>query len=298
MDSKKLLEIRNNIAALPVLREKSGKLHKRIREAEREVEALLEKYRKECLDVEQLKTNSFSSFLLKMIGKYEGRLEKEEHEILAAKVEYDKACQLVEDLRKELRETENKIIELKEQERVYEAEIKKREEMLLSKMDTEASEQYMKLEEERDFIQKQLTEMDEAIRAANRAKSTAGNVMKHLNSAEGWATYDVWAKGGIISHMAKYNHIDQAEADFNRLSSQLKELRKELSDINMNYVPGLTNIDSTTRAVDFWFDNIFTDLSVRNMLRENISNIESKRNELRQRLNEIEYLKNELILSL
>ena len=32
-------------------------------------------------------------------------------------MEYDKACQLVEDLRKELHETENKIIELKEQER-------------------------------------------------------------------------------------------------------------------------------------------------------------------------------------
>ena len=148
--------------------------------------------------------------------------------------------------------------------------------------------------------------------AANRAKSTAGNVLEHLNKAESWANYDVWVKGGIFSHMAKYDHIDRAEADFNRLSSQLKELRKELSDININYVPGLSDIDSTTRTMDFWFDNIFTDLKVRNRIRDNIeqvrkvhgilsrviTNIESKKRELNQRVTEIEYQKNELILSL
>ncbi|NLM11903.1 MAG: hypothetical protein GX213_14260 [Clostridiaceae bacterium] len=312
MDSEKLKEIRNNIAVLPVLRERAEKLRTRIREAEREIETLLEKYRKECLDVEQLKNNSFSAFLLKIVGKYQGKLEKEEQEILAAKLEYDRTCQQAEEFKKELHELELRIIELKGQERIYETEIKKREQMLLSKMNTEASEQYTELNQEHEFIQKQLVEMDEAIRTANRAKSTAGNVLEHLNKAESWANYDVWVKGGIFSHMAKYDHIDRAEADFNRLSSQLKELRKELSDININYVPGLSDIDSTTRTMDFWFDNIFTDLKVRNRIRDNIeqvrkvhgilsrviTNIESKKRELNQRVTEIEYQKNELILSL
>jgi len=312
MDSSSLKEIRNNIAVLPVLRERAEKLRTRIKEAERSVGILLERYKKECLDVEQLKNNSFSAFLLKMVGKYEGRLEKEEQEIIAAKLEYDRACQEVKELKEELREIEDRIIALKDQERIYETEVKKREQMLLNRMNNEASEMYMKLEEEREFIQRQLVEMDEAIRAANRARSTARTVLEHLESAESWATYDVWFKGCIISHMAKYDHIDQAEADFNRLSSQLRDLKKELADINIHDSPGLTEIDSATRALDFWFDNIFTDLRVRDRIRdsidqveyvyENIINVvktvEGRKKELQQRITEIEYMKNELILSL
>lgn len=312
MDSDKLKEIKSNISILPALREKAEKLRSRIREAERETEKLLEKYEKECLDVEQLKSSSFSSFLLKVFGKYQGRLEKEEEEIITAKLEYDRVCQNVEELRKELHGIESSIVDLREQEKAYEAEIKKREQMLLERMDSEASEKYGKLEDERNFIQGQLFEIDEALRAARRAQNTARDVMGHLDSAESWATYDVWFKGGIISHMAKYDHIDRAETDFNRLSSQLRELRKELADINIYNAPGFTEIDSATRVLDFWFDNIFTDLRVRNSIRDNldqlrsvygslsrvVSDIERKKEEYQRRIAEIEHLKNELILSL
>lgn len=249
---------------------------------------------------------------MKFAGKYQDKLEKEEQEIIAAKLEYDKARQQVDELKKELHDLEYRIIDLKDQEKTYQAEVKKREQMLLNKMDTEASELYKRLDQEHDFLNRQLIEINEAIRAANRAKSTAQNAMQHLDSAESWATYDVWFNGGILSHMAKYDHIDRAESDFNRLSSQLKELRKELSDININDTPGLINIDSTTRAIDFWFDNIFTDLKVRDKVRSNIdqirsvygnltrviTDIENKKKEINHRIAKIEYLKNELILSL
>lgn len=62
MDSNKLKEIKNNIAVLPVLRERAEKLRTRIREAEREVGLLMDKYKKECLDVEQLKNSFFLRF--------------------------------------------------------------------------------------------------------------------------------------------------------------------------------------------------------------------------------------------
>ena len=123
MDSEKLKEIRNNIAVLPVLRERAEKLRTRIREAEREIETLLEKYRKECLDVEQLKNNSFSAFLLKIVGKYQESLKRGAGNI-SCKIEYDRTCQQAEEFKKELHELELRIIELKGQERIYETEIK------------------------------------------------------------------------------------------------------------------------------------------------------------------------------
>jgi hypothetical protein len=109
--------------------------------------------------------------------------------------------------------------------------------------------------------------------AAARAKSTALSAGASLKSAQGWATFDALSRGGIITHIAKYSHIDSAEQNFNLLSSQLRSLRKELGDVNGLNVDGLSEISSSQRVVDFWLDNIFTDLSVRGQIKDNIAEI-------------------------
>jgi hypothetical protein len=120
----------------------------------------------------------------------------------------------------------------------------------------------------------------------------------------------VWANAGIFSHMAKYDNIDAAQECFNRLSSQLKDLQAELKDINMLEIPDVTIIDSTTRAFDFWFDNIFTDLSVRNKIRDDIElvsnlhsltgdmidTLEESKTEISKKLKELEVQKDELLI--
>ena len=213
-----------------------------------------------------MKNNTLSSTILKLLGKYEGKLEKESQEIIQAKIEYDRVSDRVKELRLELDEINDRICNLKVDQRTYESELKRREQLIMQQMNDEVSAQYRSLEEERERLESQLVEVQEAIRAGSRVKSTARSVMQHLESAESWATYDVWFKGGIISHMSKYNHIDNAESDFNRLSSQLKDFKKELSDIDIPEIPGIGGIDSTTRVLDFWFDNIFTDLRVRDQI--------------------------------
>lgn len=312
MDSEKLKEIRDNLYLLPVLRDKSEKLNIKLKEANKKVSELLQKYEKERLDAEQLKINTLSAFILKLVGKYEGRLEKEEREALTAKIEYDQAVVRVEELSLELEDTRKRISDLEREKQKYDNEIKEREKKILSGMSSEKSEEYMRLIEEENSSGRQMVEMDEAIRAANRVQSTIQTVIRHLESADKWATYDIWTRGGIISHMAKYNHIDQAESDFHRVSSQLRELKRELSDINNFAVPGMDGIDSATRAFDFWFDNIFTDFKVRNRIRGDIdqmwkltknidkiiARIESGRSEIKRRRESIEQRKNDLLISL
>jgi hypothetical protein len=78
---------------------------------------------------------------------------------------------------------------------------------------------------------------------------------------------------GIISHMVKYSHIDDAERNFHTLSSQLRSLKSELSDVKGLALPWLNQISSGQRMVDFWSDNIFTDLSVRSKVSENADKI-------------------------
>jgi uncharacterized phage infection (PIP) family protein YhgE len=113
-------------------------------------------------------------------------------------------------------------------------------------------------------------------------------MQEQLDSAESWGTYDVWFKGGLISHMAKYDHIDEASDLMNRLTAQLRDLRTELADIRMSGDYAMNEYSSGTRALDYFFDNIFTDLSVRDRIRddqESVRQIRGQLNRLEQELN-------------
>lgn len=172
-------------------------------------------------------------------------------------------------LKKEIQKAEA----MRNEERTYRVELDNRRRELASRITGVKSERYAELENERKAILSQITEIKEALRAAARTKSTAQSTLDSLMSAEGWATYDVFTRGGIISHIAKYSHIDSAERNFHTLSSELRDLKSELNDVRGLTVSGLNEISSGQRAVDFWFDNIFTDLSVRGQIKDNAKEI-------------------------
>jgi len=313
MDKKTLIEMKKDLAMLPVLMDRLDKLQKDIANEEENVRVLLNKYQAESLDVEQLKKESLSATILKLIRKYDGKLTKETQEMLAAKMEYDKALSRVKELYAERDDINKRITVLRKTKRTYEAEIRRREEIIKSKINDETSIKYNKLVSEQYLLSKQIIEIDEAIRAANKVIKTAGIAAKHLKSAEEWATFDIWARGGIISHMAKYDHLDSAQADFNRMNSQIKNLNKELHDINLpdKLDLNIKGIDANTRTMDFLFDNIFTDLNVRDRIREDserlkklfselneiVNKLKESKSAIQKMIDDIEEQKSELLIS-
>ena len=311
MENQKLIDMRNSLTILPVLQQRLLKLEQRIAEAEKDMQTILQHYNAEVVDVDQMKKDSLSNTLLKLIKRYEGKLGKETQEMLAAKMEYDKASDRASDLHSELYQLSTRIQSLLDNKQDYENELKHREEIVKSSITSKAYLIYRKLQEEREKLSKQLVEIDEAKVVAYFVLSTAQSALEHLQSAEGWATYDIWARGGVISHMAKYNHIDNAQADFNRLSYQIKDLEKELSDIKLFDTTYNVGIDSTTRMFDFWFDNIFTDLNVREKIRTDkeevsklilkikkiITKIEETKIETLGKLDTVENNKKELLIN-
>ena len=310
MDNEKLIEIKNDLYRLPGLEERLKKLINRIRDAENDVSSLLHKFEAESKDVDQLQKESLSSTLLRLIGRYDGKLDKEMQEMIDAKMAYDKVSERVKELYLERDDLSSRISLLRQDQQLYETELDRREKEIKNNITNERSIQYNQLETDEKVLYKQLVETDEAMLAANKAKETAKRIIKSLDSAENWATYDIWFKSGIISHMAKYSHIDDAEADFNRLSSNMKDLQRELKDVNLAAIPEMTGIDSTTRAIDFWFDNIFTDLNVRNRIRDDsdqvakmvgiiqsiITKLEGNKSNIQRQLSSIEQSKDDLII--
>ena len=199
---------------------------------------------------DNIQKENLTAFLFRLVGRYEGRLEKEQREQMRTKLDYDKAAAELADLRNKKQELRSRLAELRRQACEYEAELEKRR-ARIERLTDEAGAQYRQLEAEIEAAATQLTEVGEALSAASRVKDTARGAIVSLESARSWATYDVWTRGGFISHAAKYSHIDDAEAAFNRLRSQMKTLQEELNDVSGLYVVGLKEISSTQRAVDF-----------------------------------------------
>lgn len=310
MEERELVEIRDGLATLPELNNRFKRLNERISDAEQEVSAREKMLAEESNDVDRLEKESLSAALFRLIGKYEEKLDKETQEMLAAKLNYDKAAGALKEFKSERDELAARIAKLERAQEAYKQELFNREQRIQNSITGEAIIQYRQLEAEREELTKQLFEIQEAQSAVYKVRATADNVMQHLESAEGWATYDAWTRGGIFSHMAKYDHIDNAQEEFNRLAVQLKEMHKELLDVDMLEDIEITEISGTTRAFDFWFDNIFTDLNVRDQISANIEQLnklyskldsimgrlQNSKQETEKMLEQNEYKKNDLLI--
>ena len=307
-----IVELRDRVLMIPALEKRMRFMLNEIRIAEGDVSSLLKKYERESRDVERMQKDSFSAFLFRLIGKYEDKLEKEQREEINAKIDYDRAVTHLASLLSEKDELAARISALKTEERKYQTELNTRRRELSGKLSDPDGIRYSELENKRNVIISHITEIEEALKITYRTKATAQKIAKSLDSAEGWATFDTFTRGGIISHMAKYSHIDEAEKNFNTLSHDLRELRAELSDVQGLTVDGLSEISSGQRAIDFWFDNIFTNLSVWRQIKDNaeqirslIKNINNAESALKSMLyeKEKEYIENrrseeELLLSI
>lgn len=269
-----LYELRDSIGKIKPLKEKMESLDYLLSQSKAEVDDLLEKYTQEQKDVIEIQKSSFSAFVLKLVNQYDKKLEKEQYEEIEAKANFDQAVVRMEELSCKKKALAEKLALLDAQMQQYEAALNKRRLWMQEHLSDETSQQYHGLGNKRQDMVVQVTEIEEALEAARLASATALQALDALDSAEGWATYDVWSKSNIISHIAKYSHIDKAEDCFHRLLSQLADLRTELLDIQRPVAPELLEISPSQRSIDYWFDNIFTDISVRSQIRDNMDELQ------------------------
>lgn len=279
------LQMKKDIGRLNVLENKFRNQKFKLDKKEMEVRNLLDQYEKEKRDVLNMQEESLSLFLLRITGRFDKKMKKEMQEEIDAKMKFDAAKTDLELIREEYKTLISEILELKKVSNEYEMKVKAVRDELINSQD-EKGNLFRILENQISIISRQLTEISKALSAAKKVVETSRSALESLQKAESWATYEVWMKGGIISHAAKYSHVDEAQSKFNVLSSQIKNLKSELSDVDGFLNENLSEISSSQRTVDFWFDNIFTNLSVRSKIRDNmdtlreimgkVRNIESK----------------------
>ncbi|MFE7406314.1 hypothetical protein [Isoptericola sp. NPDC057559] len=112
--------------------------------------------------------------------------------------------------------------------------------------------------------QREIAEARAASEDAARALAAAAD---ELRGADAWSTYDTFFDGGAFASMAKHDRLDRAADLLRRADGALRRLTVELGDLGEQGIGGV-GVDGFTRTLDIWFDNIFTDWSVRNRIAE------------------------------
>ena len=108
-------------------------------------------------------------------------------------------------------------------------------------------------------------EVDEAIRAGERALDSLREAKAKLNSARNWGIYDILG-GGMISSIVKHSKMSSANEWVAQANHDLKRFAKELRDVDED---GLyVQAGSLASTLDIFFDNVFSDFIVQNRINE------------------------------
>ena len=232
---------------------------------------------KEEADVERLKKMSATAILYSILGKKEAKFVKEAQEAAAARLRYTAAVQQLEDCQARIQQVQQELDRLRDCEAQYAALFGQLRQLLMRQPDAAA--QLEQLDLALAESQSQLRELEEAIGAGNAALQQASVVLDSLSSAAGWGTWDLLG-GGLISDLAKYSHLDNAQQNIQQLQALLSRFRTELADVHMAPQLGELASGGLLQMADIFFDNLFVDWAVLSQIHDSQAQMEQVRHQI------------------
>ena len=288
----KLRQLQEDMARKRRLQKQMADLESRKKQLEVREAQLREIREREQGEVEQLEGRSLSKFFLLITGKLEDQLTQERREAAEAAVRHDALVRELEDVKASIsdirRELNGKLYSV---EMVYERTLREKKEAMLASGDPLAQ-RLMELEEQIGNLGIQKKELQEAIDAGKYALRIADSIQSSLSSAENWGTWDMVGGGGMISHMAKHSHLDEAQGKVESLQKALGRFRTELADVKI--AANLTvNIEGFARFADYFFDGLFVDWAVQDRIRNASGQVYEVRRKVELALGKLENMKAE-----
>ena len=222
-------------------------------------------FREEQDDVDRLEKGGLRALLLSLTGDREVRLSQERREALSAKLQYDQARRDLEDIDRRigelLREKDGLRVD-----RIRRDALLEEKAGLLKQLGGAAGARLTELDQQLDALGHQRREVQEALSAGRSAETALSAVLDSLDSAEDWGTWDMFG-GGLLSTMAKHEHLDDAQAGIGYAQQCLSRFRTELADVQRMDVPQVYIGDFATFA-DYFFDGLFADWYVQSRIHD------------------------------
>ena len=284
-----LAQLQQKVAMKPALEIKLRELQDQKREYDREAISLRVAFRAEQEDVEKLEGRSLANYFFQVVGKLDEKLDKERREAYAAKVKLDAAERELAGIEADISDIQSQLSEIRIAEAQYKEELEKKR-AALKASGTAAADQILDIEQKIFALETQKKEIREAISAGLSAQGTADRILSELESADGWNTWDMFGGGGIITHMAKHSHLDEAQDLVSQLQSKLRRFKTELADIRIT-ANMQVNIDGFLRFADYFFDGLFADWAVGDKISQSMNSVSSTKSQINRtldKLNEME----------
>ena len=220
---------------------------------------------KENRDLERLRNDSFSNTLLKLFGNFDRRYDKEYREIIGAKVEFDKAYAMKIAAARRVKEVEADIEEKKLRLRNIKEDVLRRHPDM-NQVISERQQQIL-------AIQHEWRETNEAEQAGLAVLEALSDIISGLDAADVLSTWDLITDSSLILDFLKHDKLDAAEASLLHLEQTVYTFARELRDLDFVFESDLETISSTQRALDIFFDNLFSDWGTKVIIEKNIENL-------------------------
>lgn len=280
-----LLQLQQKVAQKKQLDAKLKELQNQRRVFDQKVIELKVEHRSEQDDVDKLEGRSLANYFFRIVGKMDEKLDEEYRQVAAAKVKLDAAERQLAAVDGRIRELQAQIRELSGCEQAYSRELeKKRAEV--KNAGTPVGEEILEIEEKIAFLESQRVEIGEALSAGHSARGMADSVLSELDEADGWNTFDMIGGGGIITHVAKHSHLDDAQDMIEYLQGKLCTFKSELADINV-HANMQVNIDGFLRFADYFFDGLFVDWTIGGQIRESRDSVYEVRRQIDTAINKL-----------
>lgn len=280
-----LLSLSQKVALKKQLEAKLDDLRDQRRVFDRKVVELRVEHRSEQNDVDKLEGRSLANYFYQIIGKLDEKIDEERKQAYAAKVKLDAAERELAAVDWEIQEIQSQLQELVGCEAAYIAALESKRNAVKAS-GTPVASQILEIEERIVFLENQKKEIREAVSAGQSALGTADSVLSELEDADGWNTWDIIGGGGIITHMAKHGHLDDAQEKVEQLQGKLRCFKTELADINIQ-ADMQVNIDGFLRFADYFFDGLFADWAVGDKISESQSSVQEVKNQINSALSKL-----------
>lgn len=250
-----------------ILAARDDDLRRRCDAQSAELAGLRDRHALEQRDVKRLEGLSFTRVLVALRGSREDRLAQERAEADAALYRVAEVQARLTALQSERAAVEARLGELADLPARYAAAVDEKERYARASGGPTAD-RLMALAEQRGWAEAELRELGEAAQAAEAARQALDEVARHLDSAGNWSAYDTFLGGGLISSSIKHDRLDNAARAAAYADRCLMALRTELADVGIARPMGSVGVEGMTRFLDVWFDNIFTDMAVRDHIKQ------------------------------
>lgn len=248
-------------------------LQRREDEIGAELEALRSEYAGDVQAVEQLEHMSLARVLASLKGSRQEALARERAEADAARYRVADAEARLAAVRGEHQAAQQRHDRLGSAPDTYASVLTEKERHLTESGDPRRA-VLLSLADERGRLNAEITEMRTALRDAAAAQQALLQVQDTLRSAMGWNTYDAFFGGGLLADIAEHSRLDEAARAAAEADRRMAVLRTELADLEHTASASQPlAISAATKFVDMWLGNIFTDLAVRDRIKQAQENV-------------------------